>query len=99
MQDIIARGGIDAADRLVEQIELRSAAHGKHELDLFLHALGHLADGLVEIQTELREHPFGGCAVKIGKEVAIEIKQLARLHPGAERDAVRQIGHDGVGLR
>ena len=47
MQDIIARGGIDAADRLVEQIELRSAAHGKHELDLFLHALGHLTDGLV----------------------------------------------------
>ena len=56
-QDIVARRGVPAADRLVEQLELRSAAHGKHELDLFLHALGHLTDGLVEIQTELREHP------------------------------------------
>ena len=47
----------------------------------------------------MREHAFGGLPVEIGVEIAVEVQQLPRLHPRAERDAVGQIGYDGVRLR
>ena len=99
VQDVIPRCGVDAADRLVEQVELCLAAHCQHELHLLLHALRHLADGLVEVQAEVREHPLCGLPVEIGVEITVEVQQLPRFHPRAERDAVGQVGHDGVRLR
>ena len=35
----VARSGVDTAERLIENIELRVAAHDENELELLLHAL------------------------------------------------------------
>ena len=38
----VTGGGVDAAERLVEDVEAGFSRHDENELELFLHALGHL---------------------------------------------------------
>lgn len=65
VENEIARRRVDAADRLVEQVELRLAAHDEDELHLFARALRHLLDLLLGLDAEPLHHLHGRVAVKI----------------------------------
>ena len=93
-ENVVARRGVDAADRLVEQVELRLAAHDEDELHLFARALGHLLDLLLRLDAEPLHHLHGGRAVKVVVEVTEKVQQLQRRHPVGEIGALRQVGDD-----
>ena len=59
MKNVVAHRGVHTADRLVEQIQLRLAAHGEDQLHLFPCTLGHLLDALGGTDEHL-QGPGGG---------------------------------------
>ena len=93
-ENVVARRGIDTADRLVEQIEFCLAAHDEDELYFFACALGHLLDLLLGLDAEPLHHLHGRVTVKIIVEIAEKRQQLQRCHPVGEICALRQIGND-----
>ena len=98
MQNVVSRGGVYAADRLIEKIQLRLAAHGEDQLHLFLCALGHLLQDLIGRDLKLGEHGLGGRAVEILIKIAEDVEHLRDLHPLAQRDALGKIGKNCVCL-
>ena len=53
VENVVARSGIDAAERFVEDVELGVATHDEDKLELFLHALAHMGDFIVEREVEI----------------------------------------------
>ena len=98
IEDIVPRGGIDAADGLVEQVEPRPAAHDQDELHLLAGALGHLAVFHVRVESEPRHHVGGAGAVKVLEEVGEVVHELVGAHPLGQAGPVGQIADDGLCL-
>ena len=88
-ENVVAGGGVDAADRLIEKIQLRFPAHHQNELQLFARALAHGFDARLLVKPEVPDHLLRLVAVKILEKVGVIVHRLLRTHPLAERVALR----------
>ena len=98
VEDIVPRRGVDAAYRLIEQIESCTAAHDHDELHLLSRALGHLLYRPLLGYVQMLEHFPGALTVKVRVEVGIEIHELPGIHPLRQAGAVGQIAHERLAL-
>ena len=91
VEDIVPRGGVNAADRLIEQIELGAAAHDHDKLRLLLCALGHLLDVLLRIDAQSPQHILRLCPVEVLIEIAEKVHELPGVHPVGQILLIRQV--------
>ena len=98
-ENVVAGGGVHAADRLIEQIQLRRAGHDEDQLELFARALGERFDALGDVEAEALDHLLRRVAAEVGVEVGIVVDGLRDGHPVGQGVAVGEIGDDGLRLR
>ena len=98
-QDVVPGGRVYAANGLIQQVELCGAAHGKDQLHLFLAALGEGLEPRLRFQFQPGQHFVCLSGVKIGIKFVEHFHQLLHTHPVRQPVGVRQIGHDGFGVR
>ena len=76
VQQLVARDGVEAGRRLVENQQLRLVRHRNSQLVFDLHALGQLAHALALVQRKLPDEPRVAFAVPAGIEVLRHVRQL-----------------------
>ena len=96
VKDVVARRGVHAADRLVEQEQLRLAAHGQDELHLFLGALGQRLEAVQWADIQRVQHVVCLDLVKVRVKVRKKVDQVADLHPVVQVGTIRQIADHAV---
>ena len=99
MQDVVAGGGVHAADGLIQQVKPGRAAHGQDELDFFLVALGEGPELCGAGNVQGVQHLKGLGGVKVGVKIREHAHQLLYLHPVGQPVGVRQVGNKGLGVR
>ena len=77
VQNVIPRSRIDAAQRLIEQVQPRGARHHQAELHFFPHALAHRADALAVVELQIQQHVARLCAVEIREEIRVHPHRVA----------------------
>lgn len=92
-EDEIARRRIDAADRLIEQVERRPARHDEHELDLLLRALRQGPHRRSRGNRKTHQHILGKPTIEVGIEIGEERKRIAHFRRRAEIRPLRQVGN------
>ena len=97
MQNEVAGRGIDAADRFVEEIELRAPRHDEDQLHLLARALGEGFELSVDRNAEDREHLPRAPLVEVGVEVAEQAAAVAHPHAGLEVHPLGEVGDHRLG--
>ena len=93
------RRRIDAAERLVEDIQLRVAAHDQKKLQFFLHTFGHGFDRLLGRQRKSLQHGVRLVPIEIGVEVREKLDRVQAPHPVGQIRFLRQIRDHRLRIR
>ena len=108
VQDVVPGRRVHAADGLIQQVETGVAAHGQHQLNLLLVALGKGLEPGIGGDVQPGQHLIGLIGVKAdvslgltGRAVKIpeHLHQLLHPHPVGQPVGVRQVGDQLLGLR
>ena len=98
VEDEIARGGVNAAERFVEDVEAGASRHNKDELEFFLHAFGHFFELHGFFEVEAFEHFEGFLAVEIFVEGFEEVEVVFDGSGEVEVGAFGEVGDFCLGL-
>ncbi len=97
VEDVVASGGVDTAERFVEDVEVGFARHDKDELEFFLHTLRHFLEfhGFVEVETV--QHFEGFLAVEVFIEGFEEVEVVFDSGGEVEVGAFGEVGDVALG--
>ena len=96
VEDVVAGCGVHAADRFIEQVEFRVAAHDEDELDLLAGTFGQRLELCLRVDVEVGEHLAGLVHVEVFVKVLHELQHLFDRHAVLEVVAFREIGDDAL---
>ena len=97
LEDHIARGRVDAADGLVEQIHAGAPGHDEADLEFLPHAFAHLGEAAVGGQREEVDHRGGFVGVEVSEERGVDADRVLRGPVGVEEVGVGQVEDDRLG--
>ena len=98
LKNVVAGGGVHAAQRLIQQVEPGGTAHRQAELHFFsLCALAHGTNFVPPADMQVGQHGVCLDFVKIGEEIRVQAYGIVGGELRRQGHTVRQIAGDGLG--
>ena len=76
VEDIVPGRRVNAADRLIQQVEAGAAGHHQHQLHLFLGAFAHRFQPVIQGDVQVRQHLLGALEIEVAVKVVEEADNI-----------------------